>query len=228
MVEDKYLAIAILVGGKSTRFGTDKAVIELVGKPLIVHQIDILSCFDKDVYLVAHSEEQIFRYKKQIQFPEVVKFLTDDKEILENTNIFRPMLGVYSALKELSKLGFHKVFLLSCDMPLIKPKVIELIIDEGENYDAAIPRWKSGYLEPFFAMYTIEKALAQAKKIVESQNWGIYNLINKSWNINYVSVEGKIRPMDKNLVSLMNINGPIDLVKFAKFYAKSKEEDFSC
>jgi len=52
-----YLAILILIGGKSSRFGLEKPIIEFYGKPLILHQIDILSKFDQDIYLVAYSEE---------------------------------------------------------------------------------------------------------------------------------------------------------------------------
>ena len=63
MEERKKLAILILIGGKSTRFGTEKPILNLFGKPLILHQIDILSEFDEDLFLVAHSEKQINFYK---------------------------------------------------------------------------------------------------------------------------------------------------------------------
>ena len=119
MENPKYLAILILIGGKSTRFGTEKAIIELYGKPLILHQLEILSKFDQDIYLVAHSEEQIFNYRKQIDFPKAINFIVDDREIFEHPKIYKPILGIYSGFKELSKLGFEKAFLLSCDMPLI-------------------------------------------------------------------------------------------------------------
>lgn len=49
MENPKYLAILILIGGRSTRFGTEKAIIELYGKPLILHQLEILSKFDLSI-----------------------------------------------------------------------------------------------------------------------------------------------------------------------------------
>jgi len=216
MENQKYLAILILIGGKSTRFGTEKAIIELYGKPLILHQLEILSKFDQDIYLVAHSEEQIFNYRKQIDFPTGVTFIIDDRDIFAYPKIYKPMLGIYSGFKELNELNFEKVFLLSCDMPLIKAEVIKLMINESNEFDCCIPRWDNGYLEPFFAIYPVEKGFQRAKEILITEDYGLINFIDKNWNINYVSVEKSIQPLDKNLVSLVNINGPIDLAKLVK------------
>ena len=221
MENPKYLAILILIGGKSTRFGTEKAAIEFFGKSLILHQIETLNKFDQDIFLVAHSEEQVFNYRKSIEFPKEITFIVDDREIFKHLKIFKPMLGIYSGLRELFRLNFEKVFLLSCDMPLIKPEIIELMIKESEGYDCCIPRWNNGFLEPFFAIYPVEKGYYKAREILNSENYGLYNFIDKNWKINYVSVEKSIQPLDKNLVSLININGPIDLAKLIKFYMQN-------
>jgi len=216
MNNEKYLAILILIGGKSTRFGTEKAIIEFYGKPLILHQLDILSKFDQDIYLVAHSEEQIFNYRKQIDFPKDINFIIDDRDIFGHPKINKPMLGIYSGLKELNKLGFEKAFLLSCDMPLINPEVIKLMINESQGFDCCIPKWNNGFLELFFAIYPIEKGFQKAREILITENYGLINFIDKNWKINYISVENSIQQIDKNLVSLININGPIDLIKLLK------------
>ena len=214
----KDLAILILIGGKSTRFGTEKAIVELLGKPLILHQIETLSKFDEDVFLVAHSEEQIFQYRKEIEFPKAVTFIVDDRSVFKHPKMFKPMLGIFSGFQELSKANFKNAFVLSCDMPLIKPEVIELMINQAKGYECVIPRWNNGFLEPYLAIYPVEKGLIKAKEILTNENYGLLNLIDKNWNIKYVSVEEKIQPLDKNLVSLINIKGPIDLVKLSKLY----------
>ncbi len=216
MNNQKYLAILILIGGKSTRFGTEKAIVELYGKPLILHQLEILTQFDQDIFLVAHSEEQIFNYRKQIDFPRDVNFIVDDRELFEHSKIYKPMLGIYSGFKELKKLGFEKVFLLSCDMPLINPEVINLMINESQGFDCCIPIWNNGFLELFFAIYPVEKGFQKAKDILLTENYGLINFIDTNWKINYISVEKSIQNLDTNLMSLININGPIDLVKLLK------------
>ena len=218
MIKQKDLAILILIGGKSTRFGTEKAIIELLGKPLILHQIETLSKIDQDVFLVAHSEEQIFQYRKEIEFPKLITFIVDDRSMFNHPKMFKPMLGIFSGLKELAKKNFKKAFILSCDMPLIRAEVIELMIQQAEGYECVIPRWKNGFLEPYLAIYPVEKGLQKAKEILMNENYGLLNLIDKNWKINYVSVEEKIEPLDTNLVSLINIKGPIDLVKLSKLF----------
>jgi molybdopterin-guanine dinucleotide biosynthesis protein A len=221
MENPKYLAILILIGGKSARFGIEKAAIDLLGKPLILHQIETLSKLDEDVFLVAHSEEQIFNYRKMISFPKEIAFIIDDREIFHHPNIFKPMLGIYSGLKELKRLNFEKVFLLSCDMPLIKPEVIQLMIEKSKGYECCIPKWKNGFLEPFFAIYPVSKGLERAKQILIKENYGLLNFIDKNWKINYVAVEELIQPLDQNLLSLININGPIDISKVMNLYQKN-------
>jgi molybdopterin-guanine dinucleotide biosynthesis protein A len=220
MKSQNNLAFLILIGGKSVRFGIEKAAIELLGKPLFLHQIETLLKLDKKIFLVAHSDDQISKYKKLINFPQEVKFILDDREIFNHPNIYRPMLGIYSGLKELIKLGLQKAFILSCDMPLIKLELIKLMINRSVGNDCCIPRWNNGFLEPLFAIYPVEKGFERAKNILINENYGIHNLIDDNWKINYISVEKLFQPIDPNLVSLININGPIDLTKLMKYIVK--------
>ncbi|MBN1802656.1 MAG: molybdenum cofactor guanylyltransferase [Candidatus Lokiarchaeota archaeon] len=216
--EEKDLAIVILIGGKSNRLGTEKGIMELMGKPLILHQIETFQKFDNDIFLIAHSEEQIYQYKKAISFPKTINFVIDDREIFAFQNLYKPMLGIYSGLKELDSLGFKHAFILSCDMPLIKPEVVELMIEKLGKYDCVIPRWDTGFLEYFFAIYPVQQGFKKAELILKTKNYGLVNFVDKSWNINYVSVEKFIKPLDPNLVSLININGPIDIYKVIKLF----------
>ena len=219
MNSEKKLAIIILIGGKNIRFGNESAaILNVLGKPLILHQIETLSKFDEDVFLIANSDKQINSYYKKIEFPRDINFIVDDTEIISDNELRTPMLGIYSGFKELNRLGFEKGFLLSGDMPLIKPKVIELLIKEAEGFDCCIPRWNNGFLEPLFAIYPIKKTFELAKKTILEKNYALNNIIDKNWNINYLSVEESIKSLDQNLVGLININGPIDLEKVIKLY----------
>ncbi len=219
MDDQKKLAIVILIGGKNIRFGNESAaVLDVLGKPLILHQIETLSKFDEDIFLVANSEYQINSYYREINFPRDINFIVDDAEIIGEPDVRTPMLGIYSGFKELNNLGFEKGFLLSGDMPLIKPEVVELLIKEVEGYDCCIPRWNNGFLEPLFAIYPVEKTYELSKKTIQEKNYAFNSIIDKTWNINYISVEESIKPLDQNLVGLINVNGPIDLEKVIKLY----------
>ena len=103
-------------------------------------------------------------------------------------------------------------------MPLIKAELIELLINEVEGYDCCIPRWNNDYLEPLFAIYPVNKALLRAKKSLQNKAYSLDTLLDKAWRIHYVSVENTLKKYDVNLLSLININGPIDIEKLVKFY----------
>ena len=67
----KYLAIAILIGGKSTRFGSDKGLYNFLGKPLITHQLETLNQGNYDIFLVASSKEQVQNYANKIDIKNI-------------------------------------------------------------------------------------------------------------------------------------------------------------
>ena len=67
----KSIAISILIGGKSTRFGSDKGLFVFFGKPLISYQLETLSHLNYDIFLVAHSLNQVQDYMKKIDITKI-------------------------------------------------------------------------------------------------------------------------------------------------------------
>ena len=139
-------------------------------------------------------------------------------EIIEDKELRTPMIGLYSAFKELNKLNYEKAFTFSCDSPLIKPEVVDLLLNQAEGYDCYIPRWENGFLEPLFAIYPVKDALEQAKKSLHNKTFKLTNLINENWKVNYLPIEYDIKPLDENLITFINVNGPIDIEKLMELY----------
>jgi molybdopterin-guanine dinucleotide biosynthesis protein A len=220
MENQKELAIVVLIGGKSMRFGYEKGTIEINEKPLILYQIETLADFDEDIFLATNSEEQIITIQRKVDFPKKVNFTVDERAQSQLEEIFTPMIGIYSAFKELNKRGFRKAFTLSGDAPLIKSEVIRHMINQSKGYDCVIPRWNNGFLETLFAIYPVKPTFEKAKQIIEAKkHFALTQLIDESWNINYISVEKELKPLDSDLLSLININSPIDIEK-VKFKLK--------
>ena len=169
-MSNKYLAFAILIGGKSTRFGADKGLFQLKGKRLIDYQLEVLTQFENDIFLVANNKSQVQSYIDKIDFRKITGFIVDDYDYNLEPNIRSPMLGLYSAFKELKKLNYDKLFTLSCDNPLIKKEVIEFLIQEGDFYDCVVPQWKNQFTEPLFAIYPIEKAFQTTSDCIKNEN----------------------------------------------------------
>lgn len=221
-IKSQNIAFVILIGGKSSRFGSDKGIFEFLGKPLISYQLETLTQFNRDVFLVAHSQEQINVYKDKINFPESVSFITDNMELLEDKDLRTPMIGLYSAFKELDKLNYDKAFAFSCDSPLVKSEVVDLLLRQAEGYDCYIPRWENGFIEPLFAIYPVKEAFEQARESLLNKTYKLTNLVNENWKVNYVPIEYDIKPLDENLITFINVNGPIDIEKLMEIYQGSK------
>jgi molybdopterin-guanine dinucleotide biosynthesis protein A len=217
---NKSLAFVILVGGKSARFGEDKGIFEFLGKPLISYQIEVLSQFNHDIFIVAYSQNQIQEYIEKINYKNIMAFILDDRDLVQDKNIRTPMIGMYSAFKELDKLGYEKAFLLSCDMPLINLDVVELLIKQSEGYDCCIPKWKSNYMEPLFAIYPVKKALKSSETNLKNELYKMLKIIEENWNTNYISVDNDIQPLDNNFLTFINVNSPIDIEKLLEMYQK--------
>ena len=207
----KNLAIAILIGGKSTRFGSDKGLFEYHGKPLISYQLETLTQNNYDIFLVAHSKQQTQAYIDKIDITQVMGFIIDNNSPLLDSNLHTPMKGLYSAYKELKDIGYEKAFTLSCDLPLINLEVIEFMINQSIGYDCCIPRWNNGFLEPLFAIYPIKEAYKKAQENLKNHTYKLTNIISDKWKINFLSVEDSIKQFDENLLTFLNINTPEDI-----------------
>ncbi|MFX0083479.1 MAG: molybdenum cofactor guanylyltransferase [Candidatus Hodarchaeota archaeon] len=212
----KNLAITILIGGKSTRFGIDKGLFEFRGKPLISYQLEILTQIQYNIFLVAHSKQQAQSYIDKINFKQIMGFIIDDNSLLSDSNMNTPMKGLYSAFKELKDIGYEKSFSLSCDLPLINLDVIEFMINQSVGYDCSIPRWNNGFLEPLFAIYPIKKAYISIEENLKNRKYKLTNIIDKNWKINFISIEKSIKKLDPNLLTFLNINTPEDIKLLTK------------
>ena len=118
-MSNKYLAFGILIGGKSTRFGVDKGLFKFREKRLIEYQLEIIKEFKGDIFLIANNKTQVQSYIDNIDASTITGFIIDDYDFGLSRTIRSPMIGLYSAFKELRKLNYHKLFALSCDNPLI-------------------------------------------------------------------------------------------------------------
>lgn len=209
----KYLAIAILIGGKSSRFGSDKGLFKISGKPLTSHLIEKLSEFRYDIFLVAKSIKQVRNYIEIVDLNKITAFIIDEVIDKSNKELYTPMVGLYSTFKELKKLKYRKVFALSCDNPLIEKSVLGYLIEQCKSFDCCIPQWTNGFLEPLFTIYPINKALVTARKNLKKKTYKLTNLISPNWKTKYISIEREIQPLDNNLITFLNINDPTDLEK---------------
>ncbi|MFW9971350.1 MAG: molybdenum cofactor guanylyltransferase [Candidatus Odinarchaeota archaeon] len=217
----KYLAFSILIGGKSTRFGSDKGLFQILEKPLISYELETLGKINYDIFLVANSTNQVQNYIEKIDLKKITAFIIDEQPLFKNKFVRAPIIGLYSVFKELKRLRYKKVLVTSCDIPLVKKKLVEYLIEQSEGYDCCIPQWNNGFLEPLLAIYPVEKALKTAKRNIINESYKLINLISNKWRINFISIEKSLKQFDENLDSFTNINELKDIEKIKKIIQNS-------
>ena len=189
----------ILAGGKSQRFYPfDKCSITLNNKPLIQHAIDRISSVTEEVIVAARDEEQGGRIKKIIKNSNKIVFVFDSSEGVG------PLAGFLSGLERAS---FSYSIVIGCDMPFVNESVVKFLFEiaNRDKYDAVVPGWENGMLEPLHAVYRREPMLAAVKEATGKGEGKIFNVLARLKNINFLPIS-KIRDIDPGLKTFTNIN----------------------
>ena len=111
----------ILAGGKSSRMKEDKCFLAFKNTTLIKYQYDRLSKIFSNVYISSKTN----------------KFDFDCELILEDNNIFSPMVALQTILQK-----HQEVFIISVDTTNISTSSIEKLIYNSNNFDITIPKTK--------------------------------------------------------------------------------------
>ncbi|RZO13764.1 MAG: molybdenum cofactor guanylyltransferase [Verrucomicrobiaceae bacterium] len=137
-------AAAIIAGGRSERFGTDKAFHQIKGVPLWRHQV--------------HKIEQLMPSEIIISANDQQHFDTNHKVIVDT----QPNKGPLGALIDcLNSTRIERVLILAVDMPEMPIRFLGEIVSSGCG---SVPIHENGMSEPMAAVYPKEII-----KLAESQ-----------------------------------------------------------
>jgi len=200
-------AVVILAGGSSKRFGQDKCLIDLAGKPSILRVADRVSSIVNEKVLVAASNAQ--RQRIANLFNSKVKVVVDKYEGQS------PLIG---ALTGFEFVDAEYSLLLPCDAPFVSAEIASLLFDLCVNKTAVIPRWPNGYVEPLQATYNTKSAVKAAKEALKDGQRDMLSMISYLRGVRYVSTL-VLEQYDPNLLTFFNINTPQDL-KNAEYMLK--------
>jgi len=130
----------VLCGGKSSRMGQNKALLDLGGVPLVVRVANRLKPFCSEVYLVAGSPEPYHSFG----FPILVDEYPGEGP-----------LGALVTILDLAAAEWNVV--LSCDLAAAEPGPIEALIQDAleDGGRAVIPQSATGP-EPLHAVYRLD------------------------------------------------------------------------
>ncbi|MEO6333659.1 MAG: molybdenum cofactor guanylyltransferase [Pyrinomonadaceae bacterium] len=143
----------ILVGGRSSRLGTDKAFVELRGMTLM--QRAVANVRDglpgAKLKVVAGSSAQF-----------AIEALTADVPFIFDLHEGRgPLGGLHAALAS-AKTPW--IFVLACDYPFVSPDLIKILLEAvAEDRGAVVPEQRDGRLQPLCGFYKV----GQSRPVVE-------------------------------------------------------------
>ncbi|MFO7835628.1 MAG: molybdenum cofactor guanylyltransferase [Candidatus Thorarchaeota archaeon] len=197
--------LAILSGGQSNRFHSNKSLARFHQNPLISHMVELAQKISNSVFVVVSNDKQ----KQQIQ-----PLINNIPVVLDSDGY--PGCPLTAALAAFTSCEEQFCQLLPVDTPLLKPPLIELILGLRNNHDAVVPLWPSGYIEPLHSIYKTTSAASKAKRLLDSQSLKMRDLVNALEDVLFVSVE-ILKQVDPSLDSFKNANTREELLQFESF-----------
>ncbi len=122
-MDSEHITGIILAGGKSTRFGEDKALYRYNGKPMVEYAIDVLATICEDILLITNKSDDYFKFAK-------IKFVHD---IYLGCG---PLGGIHAGLIESKN---EDNLIVSCDMPEINSGLLRNLLMHRFGYQVVIP-----------------------------------------------------------------------------------------
>ncbi|MBE3581881.1 MAG: molybdenum cofactor guanylyltransferase [Thermoanaerobacteraceae bacterium] len=191
-----------LAGGKSSRMGTNKALLSVGRETMLGTIVSVLKSLFPET-LVVTNEPELYRDLG-------VKLVGD---IFPGMG---PLGGIHAGLVVSS---FWHNFVVACDMPFLEPGLIAYMLEQAEGYDVVVPRL-GGYLQPLHAVYS--KGCLPA--IEDCLRKGVTKIIAFYPEVRVRYIEGEVLQRHGDPAEIFfNINTPADL-EWARSRAREGEE----
>ena len=183
----------ILCGGKSSRMGTNKALIKFQGEKLINRAVRILKRLFCEIILVTNTPD--------IYSDQDVRIVTD---IIPGAGALG---GIFTGL---FYAGCEYAFICACDLPFLDKRFIEFMRSRIERHDVVIPRSHDG-LQPLYAFYSTRCL----QKIERQILWGDMKITDFFKGLKVFEIPAEtIAAFDPHDRIFFNINTPEDMEKF--------------
>lgn len=190
LIED--ITGVILAGGKSSRFGSNKAMAQFKGVRLIERVTGLLGSIFRRLIIITNTPLE-YSYLKIPLFQDLVKGLG-------------PVGGIYTGLDAIET---DWAFFCACDMPFLNKGLVRYISGIKNGYDAVVPKvdWK---IEPLHALYS-KRCLPALKKLIHDKEYQTIKSFNDI-NVKFVE-EDEIINFDPLLKTFLNVNRQDELEK---------------
>lgn len=177
----------ILAGGKSSRMGEDKSLVNLVDRPMIEYLIHTLKRAGiSKIIINTNSPEAFEKYKLPVC-----------SDLIENKG---PLAGIYSSLMMSDS---EENVIIPCDSPFITSGLIKKLIGNNVNRLVSFVKFKNEYY-PLIGCFK-KSSLTQIKKMLDNNDLKARNLILFQ-GTSIVDLTNDINDKAKIEIELANIN----------------------
>jgi molybdopterin-guanine dinucleotide biosynthesis protein A len=191
----------VLIGGKSSRMGRDKALIKLDGITLAERAANTISTAlsPKQIYFVTASKDQFTAQDLPANIPVIFDQYKDR--------------GAYGGLHAaLSKAQSEWIFVLACDLPFVSAELLKIMAGLiSENFDAVVPLQEDGRAQPLCAFYRSEACLNIVENILQTdEKLPPLRAVFEEVKTRFVQF-GEVRNLPGGEKFFLNMNTPEDL-----------------
>lgn len=184
----------VLAGGRSRRFGVDKAAIEYDHQPLLARTVGILQSVLDDVYVSVRPDQRDDDLRARYRL------------VFDQNESLGPASGILAAHRERPEVAWLAV---ACDMPRVDAEALEFLIQARVGHRAATAYRSTidGLPEPLCAIYEPDTLARLQRQAIVGQGLSLRDLLARS------DVE-LVDPKDPGL--LANINTADDLAQLSE------------
>lgn len=182
----------ILVGGKSSRMGEDKAFMNVRGVPVFKRILNVFEDIFDEILIITNKEGRF----AGCGYPEVADIIPDRG----------PLGGIYTGLKYAKS---DSIFVASCDLPFIHTSIVKMIIKESNMYDIVVPDI-DGMLHPLHATYS-KRCMPYILERIENGSPNITGFINEVQGLTVRRIKNdELVNEDPDFRSVFNMNTQTD------------------
>lgn len=192
------LSLAILAGGNSRRFGEDKALAQLHGRPLLAHVLERTAGLAAESYIITNHPAAYAQFGQRLL-----------GDLLPGVGALG---GLYTALHYAAQ---PWLLVLACDLPLVNRALLEYMLTLTEGAEAVVP-YLAGLPEPLHALWS-KACLAPVREAVGRGERRVVSVF-PAIRIRQIT-EGEIEIYDPEHLSFLNVNTPEQLAEVAKHLA---------
>ncbi len=169
--------------------GRDKCLLDIEGRPLILHLME---------QLLPHFDQILVSANITDGFPplpvETVADALPDKG---------PLMGVLSCMKHATR---DLCFVQACDIPTPNIHLIRQLLEKAsEGFDAVVPEYPRGQLEPLFAVYH-KRLIPVLEKVLKEEGGAMRKVTQHCHAYRF--------PLERQII--WNLNTPEEYLRFIK------------